>query len=43
MKRVSITLTKGFVCEQCVEAMKGIVEPKEELSFYDHVELQGAA
>ena len=27
MKRVTSTLAKGFVCELCVDTMKGIVEP----------------
>ena len=33
MKRVTSTLAKGFVCELCVYAKEGIVEPGEELSF----------
>ena len=39
MKRVNLTLAKDFVCERCVESMKGIVKPAEELTFYDQVEL----
>ena len=38
IKRVTLTLAKGFICERCVEAMKGIVKPAEELTFYDQVE-----
>ena len=38
-KRVSLFLAKGFICEGCVEAVKGIVEPDEKISFYDHVNL----
>ena len=37
MKRVTSTLTKGFVCELCVDTKKGIVEPGEEISFFDQV------
>ena len=32
------TLAKDFVCELCVDTMEGIVEPGEELSFFDHVD-----
>ena len=39
MKRVTWTLAKSFICEQCVEAMKGIVGPAEEITFYDQMEL----
>ena len=34
MKKVTSTLAKGFICERCVEAMKGLVERAEELTFY---------
>ena len=37
-KRVTSTLAKGFVCEICVYTKKGIEEPGEELSFFDHVD-----
>ena len=32
---MSATLAKSFVCERCVEAIKEVVKPDEELSFYD--------
>ena len=32
------TLAKEFVCERCVEAIKGVVESYEEVSFFDQVE-----
>ena len=38
MKRVTSTLAKGFVCELCVYTKEGIVEPGEELSFFDQVD-----
>ena len=38
MKRVTSTLSKGFVCELCVDTKEGIVEPGEELSFFDQVD-----
>ena len=38
MKRVTSTLAKGFICERCSEALKGIVEQAEELTFCDQVE-----
>ena len=38
MKRVTSTLAKGFVCELCVDTMEGIVEPGEEISFFDQVD-----
>ena len=38
MKRVTTTLAKGFVCELCAYAKEGIVEPGEELSFFDQVD-----
>ena len=34
---MTLTLTKGFVCRLCVDAMEGIVEPSEELSFFDQI------
>ena len=39
MKRVILTVAKGFICERCVGAMKGTIEPAEEVIFYDQVEL----
>ena len=39
MKRVTSTQAKGFVCELCVYTKEGIVEPGEELSFFDQVTL----
>ena len=30
MKRLTLTLAKGFICKLCVDAMEGIVEPSEE-------------
>ena len=38
-KRVTSTLAKGFVCELCVDTMEGIVDPGEEISFFDQVDL----
>ena len=38
MKKVTSTLTKGFVCELCVDTMEGIVDPGEEISFFDQVD-----
>ena len=38
MKRVTSTSAKGFVCELCVDTMEGIVEPGEEISFFDQVD-----
>ena len=38
MRRVTSTLAKGFVCDLCVHRKKGIVEPGEELSFFDQVD-----
>ena len=35
MKRVTSTLAKGFDCELCGNTKKGIVEPDEEISFFD--------
>ena len=37
MKRVALTLAKGFVCKLCVDT-KGIVEPGEEITFFDQVD-----
>ena len=39
LKRVILTLKKGFICERFVEAIKRIIEPAEELTFYDQLEL----
>ena len=39
MRRVSLTLAKGFVCERCAKTMKRTVEPGEEFSFLDQMEL----
>ena len=38
MKSVTSTQAKGFVCELCANTKKGIVEPGEELSFFDQVD-----
>ena len=38
MKRVTLTLAKDFVCELCVYTKEGVVEPGEELSFFDRVD-----
>ena len=38
MKRVTSTLAKGFVCELCVDTKEEIMEPGEELSFFDQVD-----
>ena len=38
MKRMTFTLAKGFICELCVDIMEGIVEPGEEISFFDQVD-----
>ena len=37
--RVTSTHAKGFICELCVDTMEGIVEPGEEISFVDQVDL----
>ena len=37
MKRVTSTMAKGFVCELCVDTKEGIVEPDEEISFFNQV------
>ena len=34
-----MNLPNGFGCERCIEAIKGIVESAEELTFYGQVEL----
>ena len=39
MKRMSLAMAEGLVCEGCVEAIKTIVKPDNELSFYDQMEL----
>ena len=36
IKRVTTTLAKGFVCEQCFKTIK---EPDKEMSFFDKVKL----
>ena len=36
-QRRTSNLVKGFVCEQWVETIKGIVEPDNEISFFDQV------
>ena len=33
MKSMTSTLAKGFVCELCVDTMKGIGKPGEDISF----------
>ena len=38
IKRVASTLAKGFVCNLCVDTKEGIVEPGEEISFFDQVD-----
>ena len=38
MKRVTSTMAKGFVCELCVNTKEGIVEPGEEISFFDQID-----
>ena len=37
IKRMTSTLAKGFVCELCVYKTEGIVEPGEEIPFFDQV------
>ena len=32
------TLTRSFACELCVYTKEGIVEPGEEMSFFDQVD-----
>ena len=39
MKRVISTLAKVFFCELCVHTKEGIVEPGEEISCFDQVDL----
>ena len=38
IKGVTSTLAKGFVSKTCVDTKKGIVEPGEEISFFDQVD-----
>ena len=38
MKRVTSTLAKGIVCELCVDTKEGIMEPGEEILFFDQVD-----
>ena len=38
MMRVTSILAKGFACALCVATMEGIVEPGEEISFFDQVD-----
>ena len=38
MKRMISNLAKSFVCKLCVNTKEGIVEPGEELSFFDQVD-----
>ena len=38
MKRVTLTLAKGFVCELCVDTKEGIVESDVKISFFDQVD-----
>ena len=38
IKRVTSALTKNFVCELCVDTKEGIVEPGEEISFFDQAD-----
>ena len=38
MKRVTSTLARNFICELCIYTKEGIVEPDEELSFFDQVD-----
>ena len=38
MKRVTSTLAKSFVCELWVDTKEGIMEPSEEISFFDQVD-----
>ena len=39
IKRQTSTLAKGYFYEKCVEPIKGIVAPAEELTYYDQIEL----
>ena len=34
MKRVTSTVAKDFVCELCIDTIKGVVEPSDEISFF---------
>ena len=38
IKRVTSALAKDFFCELCVDTMEGIVDPDEEISFFDQIE-----
>ena len=38
MNKVTSTLAKGFVCELCVYKKEAIVEPGEEISFFDQID-----
>ena len=38
IKRVTSTVAKGFLCKLCVDTKEGIVEPGEELSFFDQID-----
>ena len=38
IKRVTSTLAKGFVCKLCGDTKEGIVEPGQEISFFDQVD-----
>ena len=42
MKRVTLTLTKGFICERRVKTITGIVKSAEELRACEEVLLHGA-
>ena len=35
---MTLTLAKSFVCELCFDTKEGIVEPGEEISFFDQVD-----
>ena len=39
VKMETSTLTKGFICQRCVEAMKRILKPSKELTFHNQVKL----
>ena len=39
MRKVTSTHAKGFVYNVCVDTKEGIVEPGEEISFFDQVDL----
>ena len=38
LKRVTSAPAKGFLCELCVNTIERIVEPGEEISFFDQVD-----